>query len=104
MKTSNWKGVKPLCSFVDILVPVPSALPTSKEQIPPPLEMQYALSALPPAMREPATVYLLNPKSGYQLKRSGTSGETCLLERTAWEHADFRSDIYVQLCYDSAGC
>ena len=28
---------------------------------------------------------------------------TCLVERTAWEHADFRSDIYVPLCYDAAG-
>src|SRR5258708_212945 len=76
---------------------------TTIEQMPPRLEMQYALSALPPAMRDQATVYLLDPKSGYQLKRKGTSGVTCLVERTAWEHADFRSDIYVPLCYDAAG-
>jgi len=25
------------------------------------------------------------------------------VERTAWEHADFRNDIYVPLCYDAAG-
>ncbi len=79
------------------------AADTTIEQMPPRLEMQYALSALPPAMRDQATVYLLDPKSGYQLKRKGTSGVTCLVERTAWEHADFRSDIYVPLCYDAAG-
>jgi hypothetical protein len=79
------------------------AADTTIEQMPPRLEMQYALSALPPAMRDQATVYLLDPKSGYQLKRKGTSGVTCLVERTAWEHADFRSDIYVPLCYDDAG-
>jgi hypothetical protein len=73
------------------------------EQMPPKLETQYALSALPPAMRDQATVYLLDPKSSYQLTRQGASGVTCLVERTAWEQADFRNDIYVPLCYDAAG-
>src|SRR5258708_3038330 len=76
---------------------------TTLEQMPPKLETQYALSALPPAMRDQATVYLLDPKSGYQVKRRGTSRVTCLVERTAWEQADFRNDIYVPLCYDAAG-
>ncbi|MBV8707018.1 MAG: hypothetical protein JO028_07500 [Acidobacteriaceae bacterium] len=67
------------------------------------LETQFALSALPPAMRDQATVYLLDPKKGYQLSRQGTSGVACLVERTAWEQADFRSDIYVPLCYDAEG-
>ena len=79
------------------------AADTTIEQMPPRLEMQYALSALPPAMRDQATVYLFDPKSGYQLKRQGTSGVTCLVERTAWEQADFRNDIYVPLCYDVTG-
>src|SRR5260370_31036029 len=76
---------------------------TTIEQMPPKLETQYALSALPPAMRDQATVYLLDPKSSYQLTRQGASGVTCLVERTAWEQADFRNDIYVPLCYDAAG-
>src|SRR5712675_1428535 len=79
------------------------AADTTIEQMPPRLEMQFALSALPPAMRDQATVYLLEPKSGYQLKYQGTSGVTCLVERTAWEQADFRNDVYVPLCYDAAG-
>ena len=64
------------------------------------LETQFALSALPPALRGQATVYLLDPEKGYQLSRQGTSGVTCLVERTAWELADFRDDIYIPLCYD----
>ena len=76
---------------------------TTIERMPPKLETQYALSALPPAMRDQATVNLLDPKKGYQLSRQGTSGVTCLVERTAWEQADFRNDIYVPLCYDAEG-
>ncbi|MBV5268607.1 MAG: hypothetical protein JZU55_00155, partial [Afipia sp.] len=45
----------------------------------------------------------LDPKSGYHLAREGTSGLACLVERTAWELADFRDDIYFPLCYDAAG-
>jgi hypothetical protein len=67
------------------------------------LETQFALSALPPALRDKAAVYLLDPDTGYKLTRPGTSGVTCLVERTAWEQADFRDDIYVPLCYDAEG-
>src|SRR5262245_33819522 len=76
---------------------------TTIEQMPPKLETQFALSALPPALRDKATVYLLDPKKGYELSRQGSNGLTCLVERTAWEQADFRNDIYVPLCYDSDG-
>jgi hypothetical protein len=76
---------------------------TAIEQMPAELETQFALSALPRAMRAQATVHLLDPQKGYALSRQGTSGMTCLVERTAWEQADFRNDIYVPLCYDAAG-
>lgn len=79
------------------------AAETTIEQMPAKLEAQFALSALPPALRDKATVYLLDPKKGYQLARQGTSGVTCLVERTAWELADFRNDIFIPLCYDAAG-
>ena len=92
-----------LSAFVTLGVMGVRATDMTIEQMPPKLETQYALSALPPAMRNQATVYLLDPKSGYQLTRQGTSGVTCLVERTAWEQADFRNDIYVPLCYDAAG-
>jgi hypothetical protein len=76
---------------------------TTIEQMPAALETQYALSALPPALRSQATVYLLDPRKGYQLSRQGTSGVACLVERTVWELADFRDDIYIPLCYDAVG-
>jgi hypothetical protein len=85
-----------------------SALPseateTTIEQIPAELETRFALSALPPALRDRATVYLLDPEKGYQLSRHGTSGVACLVERTVWEWVDFRNDIYIPLCYDAVG-
>jgi hypothetical protein len=58
---------------------------------------------LPPALRDRATVYLLDPKTGYQRSRQGTSGVTCFVERTVWEWSDFRNDIYIPLCYDAVG-
>src|SRR5712664_3250939 len=77
------------------------ATETTIEQMPAKLESQFALSALPPALRDQATVYLLDPKKGYQLSRQGTSGVTCLVEHTSWELANFRNDIYIPLCYDA---
>lgn len=79
------------------------ATETTLEPIPAQLETQFALSALPPALRDKATVYRLDPKKGYRLSRQGTSGVACLVERTVWEWVDFRNDIYIPLCYDAAG-
>jgi hypothetical protein len=79
------------------------AAETTLEQMPAELETRFALSALPPAMRDQATVYRLDPEKGYQLSRQGSSGVTCLVERTVWELADFRNDIYIPLCYDAVG-
>lgn len=77
--------------------------PTAPDQMPAALETRYALSALPPALREQASVYLLDPARGYRLARQGTSGLACLVERTVWEWAELRDDVYVPLCYDVAG-
>ena len=90
-------------SLIGISAPPSQATEITIEQMPAKLETRFALSALPPALRDQATVYLLDPKKGYQLSRQGTSGVTCLVERTAWEQADFRNDIYVPLCYDAEG-
>jgi hypothetical protein len=73
------------------------------EQMPAKLETQFALSAAPPELRDRATVYLLDPRKGYHVSRQGTSGVTCIVQRTAWELADFRNDIYIPLCYDAVG-
>ncbi len=83
--------------------PSGQATGTTIEQMPPKLETQFALSAVPPGLRDRATVHLLDPKKGYYLSRQGTSGVTCIVERTAWELSDFRNDIYIPLCYDAVG-
>src|SRR5882672_69702 len=79
------------------------ATATTIDQMPAKLEAQFALSAMPVALRDMATVYLLDPAKGYQLAQRGTSGVTCLVQRTVWEMADFRNDIYIPLCYDAVG-
>lgn len=73
------------------------------EAMPPGLEARFALAAVPPHLRAGATVFLLDPKSGYVLHRKGSNGFTCLVERTEWARADFRDDIYTPLCYDAEG-
>lgn len=84
----------------------PSAGPsadTTIDRMPADLETRYALSALPPALRDRASVYLLDPANGYQLARQGENSMTCLVQRTVWELGDYRNDIYFPLCYDAAG-
>jgi hypothetical protein len=91
-------------SLVGVIAASPSqATEATIERMPAKLEAQFALSAAPPGLRDQATVYLLDPKQGYHLFRQGTSGVTCLVERTVWEWVDFRNDIYIPLCYDAAG-
>ena len=67
------------------------------------LEVRFALSAAPPALRSDATVYVLDPATGYRRVREGRSGVACLVERTPWELDELRDDIYIPLCYDAAG-
>jgi hypothetical protein len=67
------------------------------------LEVRFALSAVPPLLRDRATVYVLDTAKGYRIARQGNSGIACLVERTQWEFAEFRDDLFVPLCYDAAG-
>src|SRR5262245_46137205 len=90
-------------SLIGLSAPASRATDPTIERMPAKLETRFALSALPPALRDKATVYLLDPKKGYQFSRQGTSGVTCLVERTVWEWADFRNDFYIPLCYDPVG-
>jgi hypothetical protein len=73
------------------------------EKMPLELETRFALSALPPHLRDQAGVYILEPKKGYSLHRKGSNGFACAVERTEWIKADYRNDIYTALCYDAEG-
>jgi hypothetical protein len=67
------------------------------------LEMEFALSALPPHLRDAATVYLLDPEKGYYIARQGTNGFSAFINRTDWEWAEFVQDSYAAISYDSEG-
>jgi hypothetical protein len=73
------------------------------ERMPRDLEIQFALSALPLHLRADASVYVLDPAKGYESARKGTNGFECIVERTEWERADFRDDVYAAMCYDAEG-
>jgi hypothetical protein len=79
--------------------------PVMLDRMPELLELRYALSALPPHLRDGATVYTLDPAKGYILNHKGTNGMTCIVVRSDWQYTvrPFRNDIYWPVCYDAEG-
>ena len=73
------------------------------EKMPPDLETDFALSSLPPHLRDSATVYLLDPAKGYYMARRGTNGFSAYVHRTEWERAEFVQDTYAAISYDAEG-
>lgn len=73
------------------------------DKMPPALETDYALSALPPQLRPGATIYLLDPAKGYYVAKKGSNGFICFVMRTAWEWAEFRNDVVTAISYDAEG-
>ncbi len=100
MKSKSVIAISVLWCIAALPVQATETRPTS---MPAELETRFALSALPPALRDGATVWLLDPARGYRLSRKGTNGIGCLVERTVWEWNELRDDVFVPLCYDKAG-
>ncbi|MEJ0034301.1 MAG: hypothetical protein WDO15_29965 [Bacteroidota bacterium] len=75
----------------------------SLEKMPVDLETDFALSSLPPHLREKATVYLLDPAKGYYVARQGTNGFTAMVIRTEWEWEEYTDDCLTALSYDAEG-
>lgn len=73
------------------------------EKMPESLETDFALSALPPHLRDGASIYLLDPKKGYYLARKGSNGFICFVDRTEWDRKEFRNDIASAISYDAEG-
>src|SRR5712692_7452851 len=80
------------------------------EPLPRDLEIQLALSALPPNLRDNATVYVLNPAKGFEVARKGTNGFHAFVARTgddtfkgSWPLTEYREDILYPISFDSAG-
>jgi hypothetical protein len=80
------------------------------EALPRDLEIQLALSALPPHLRDGATVYVLNPDKGFEVARNGTNEFHAFVARTgddafrgSWPLTEYRDDILYPISFDSAG-
>src|SRR5437588_9386494 len=79
------------------------------EPLPRDLEIQLALSALPPHLRDNATVYVLNPAKGFEVARKGTNGFHALVARTgddsfkgSWPLTEYRDDILYPISVDKS--
>jgi hypothetical protein len=73
------------------------------EKMPPALETEFALSSLPPRLRDGATVYLLDPNKGYYMARKGSNKFSAFVMRTQWEKTEFLPDVYAAMSYDEEG-
>jgi hypothetical protein len=80
------------------------------DPLPRDLEIQLALSALPPHLRDNATVYVLNPDKGFEVARKGTNGFHAFVARTgddtfrgSWPFTKYRDDILYPISFDAAG-
>src|SRR4029077_14754214 len=80
------------------------------DPLPRDLEIQLALSALPPHLRDDATVYVLNPDKVFEVARQGTNGFHAFVARTgddtfrgAWPLKAYRDDVLYPISFDEAG-
>jgi hypothetical protein len=80
------------------------------QPLPHDLEIQLALSALPPHLRDSASVFVLNPNKGFEIERKGTNGFSCFVARTGddamrgnWSLKQYREDILYPISFDQAG-
>jgi len=85
------------------VAPGSAAEQTPLDQLPRALEVKLALSALPSHLRGEATVFVLDPKTGYVMERQGSNGFTCFVERTDYVRAQYRDDLLVPICFDPEG-
>ncbi len=74
------------------------------------LEIELALSSLPPHLRDGATVYVFNPDKGYEVARKGTNEFHAFVGRTdphafiaSWALTEYPDDILIPISFDGAG-
>ena len=108
------RNVQTLIVIVALLFTLSANAQTNKapkiEPLPRDLEIQLALSALPPHLRDNATVYVLNPDKGFEVARKGSNGFHAFVARTgddafrgAWPLREYRDDILYPVSFDKAG-
>jgi hypothetical protein len=80
------------------------------DPLPRDLEIQLARSALPPHLRDNATVYVRQPDKGFEVASKGTNGFHTFVARTgedtmrgSWPFTEYRDDILYPVAFDAAG-
>jgi hypothetical protein len=104
------RTVQTIAVIAGLLVSLGANPRNAIEPLPRDLEIQLALSALPPHLRDAATVYVLNPARGFEVARPGTNGFHALVARTGddtfrgeWPLTTYRDDILYPIAFDNAG-
>jgi hypothetical protein len=104
------RTIQTMTVLAGLLIPLAASAQTKIEPLPRDLEMQLALSALPPHLRDNATVYVLNPDQGFEVARRGTNGFHAFVARTgddtfrgSWPLTKYRDDILYPIAFDAAG-
>ena len=96
--------MKTVLIFTTLLfVPGADASAQTLEKMPHDLEVRFASSALPKPLRAGASVYVLDPATGYVLDRKGTNAQSCFVARTTWDKEDYADDFYQAYCFDPVG-
>lgn len=74
------------------------------------LEIQLAESALPKHLQKAATIYVLDPRQGFEVARTGTNGFHAFVARTGddafrgdWPLSAYRDDIIYPIAFDDVG-
>lgn len=80
------------------------------EALPRDVEIELAASALPKHVRDDATIYVLDPRKGFEVARKGTNGFQALVARTgddafrgSWPLTEYPRDVLYPIGFDSAG-
>jgi len=104
------RTVQTIAVIAGLLVSLGASPRNPIEPLPRDLEIQLALSALPPHLRDAATVYVLNPARGFEVARPGTNGFHAFVARTGddtfrgeWPLTEYRDDILYPIAFDNAG-
>jgi hypothetical protein len=104
------KKIPSIAAVLCVLLSFAAGAQKEIEPLPRDLEIQLALSALPPHLRENATVYVLNPRKGFEVARKGTNEFHALVARTgddafrgSWPLTEYPDDILYPISFDKTG-
>jgi len=104
------RTVQTIAAIAGLMVSLGANSRNAIEPLPRDQEIQLALSALPPHLRDAATVYVLNPARGFEVAHPGTNGFHAFVARTGddtfrgeWPLTKYRDDILYPIAFDNAG-